>query len=180
MNGVKVIDNGYRMVYFAFIGENYDILKVYDKNGNFKGGLYMDVLAYTKRYGNTIEMLDLFLDIFVFPNGEAFLLDEDELEMALNYRLIDKETIDFAYSVANEILEKLKRKEFPPEIVWKYEWGGTEMKFIKETKDGVLLLIHVQPKAKKNAIEGGVDEWRGRLKVRIALRQWRAKPTRKL
>ncbi|ASI99921.1 DUF402 domain-containing protein [Thermococcus celer] len=122
VNGVKVIDNGYRMVYFAFIGENYDILKVYDKNGNFKG-LYMDVLAYTKRYGNTIEMLDLFLDIFVFPNGEAFLLDEDELEMALNYRLIDKETIDFAYSVANEILEKLKRKEFPPEIVWKYEWG---------------------------------------------------------
>jgi uncharacterized protein (TIGR00251 family) len=40
-------------------------------------------------------------------------------------------------------------------------------KFIKETKGGVLLLIYVQPKAKKNAIEG-VDEWRGRLKVRIA------------
>ncbi len=40
-------------------------------------------------------------------------------------------------------------------------------KFIKETKDGTLLFIHVQPKAKKNSIEG-VDEWRGRLKVRIA------------
>ncbi|WP_461863188.1 DUF167 family protein [Thermococcus sp.] len=39
-------------------------------------------------------------------------------------------------------------------------------KFIKEAKDGVLLLIHVQPKAKKNAIEG-VDEWRGRLKVKV-------------
>ncbi|NJF24850.1 DUF167 domain-containing protein [Thermococcus sp. Bubb.Bath] len=41
------------------------------------------------------------------------------------------------------------------------------MKFLKETKDGVLLFIHVQPKAKKNAIEG-VDEWRGRLKVRVS------------
>ncbi|MBP1912513.1 DUF167 domain-containing protein [Thermococcus stetteri] len=41
------------------------------------------------------------------------------------------------------------------------------MKFLKEIKDGVLLLIYVQPKAKKNAVEG-VDEWRGRLKVRIA------------
>ena len=40
-------------------------------------------------------------------------------------------------------------------------------KFIKETKEGTLLLIHVQPKAKKNAVEG-IDEWRGRLKVRIA------------
>ncbi|AIU70245.1 hypothetical protein TEU_07805 [Thermococcus eurythermalis] len=39
-------------------------------------------------------------------------------------------------------------------------------KFLKDTKDGALLLIYVQPKAKKNGIEG-VDEWRGRLKVRI-------------
>ena len=39
-------------------------------------------------------------------------------------------------------------------------------KFLKETKEGTLLLIYVQPKAKKNAIEG-IDEWRGRLKVKI-------------
>ncbi len=122
VNGVEVIKNGYNMLYFAFVGENYDILKVYDEDGNFKG-LYIDVLAYTKREGDTLEMLDLFLDIFVFPNGDAFLLDEDELEMALNYGLIDKETFDFAYSVAGEILEKLKRGEFPPAIVWEYEWG---------------------------------------------------------
>ncbi|NJD99469.1 DUF402 domain-containing protein [Thermococcus sp. LS1] len=125
VNGVEVIKNGYTMVYFAFVGENYDILKVYDENGKFKG-LYIDVLAYTKREGNTIEMLDLFLDIFVFPGGEAFLLDEDELEMALNYGLIDRKTFDFAYSVAGEILEKLKRGEFPPEIVWEYELEGRE------------------------------------------------------
>ncbi|NJE06072.1 YggU family protein [Thermococcus sp. M36] len=41
------------------------------------------------------------------------------------------------------------------------------MKFLKETRDGTIILIHVQPKAKKSSIEG-VDEWRGRLKVRIA------------
>ncbi len=121
VNGVEVIKNGYTMVYFAFVGKNYDILKVYDTEGNFKG-LYIDVLAYSKREGDTLEMLDLFLDVFVFPEGEAFLLDEDELEMALNYGLIDKETFDFAYSVAREILGKLKRGEFPPDIVWKYEW----------------------------------------------------------
>ena len=40
------------------------------------------------------------------------------------------------------------------------------MKFLKETKDGVLIKIYVQPKAKKNEIDR-VDEWRGRLKVRI-------------
>jgi len=122
VNGVKVIDNGYGMLYFAFVGENYDILKVYDRKGNFKG-LYIDVLAYTKREGNTLDMLDLFLDVFVFPDGDAFLIDKDELEMALNHGLIDKETFDFAYSVARNILEKLKGGEFPPAIVWEYEWG---------------------------------------------------------
>lgn len=39
-------------------------------------------------------------------------------------------------------------------------------KFLKETKDGTLLLVYVQPKAKKNEIEG-IDEWRGRLKVKV-------------
>ena len=119
VNGVKVIDNGYTMIYFAFIGEKYDVLKVYDREGNFKG-LYVDILAYTKRKGNTLEMLDLFLDLFIFPNGEVFLLDEEELEMALNYGLIDKETFDFAYSKAREIVEKFKEGNFPPDIVWQY------------------------------------------------------------
>ncbi|WP_297498737.1 DUF402 domain-containing protein [Thermococcus sp.] len=125
VGGVKVIDNGYGMLYFAFIGENYDILKVYDEKGNFKG-IYIDVLAYTKREGNTVKMFDLFLDIFIFPDGRVFLLDEDELEMVLNHGLIDRETFDLSYSVAREILEKLKRGEFPPQIVWEYEWRGFE------------------------------------------------------
>ncbi|NJE06070.1 DUF402 domain-containing protein [Thermococcus sp. M36] len=136
VNGVEVIKNGYTMIYFAFVGENYDILKIYDEKRNFKG-LYIDVLAYTKREGNTLEMLDLFLDIFVFPSGEAFLLDEDELEMALNYGVIDRETFDFAYRVAREILGGLKEGRFPPAIVWKYSLQGTpsesRVMFMKET-----------------------------------------------
>ncbi|WP_456395113.1 DUF167 domain-containing protein [Thermococcus sp.] len=40
------------------------------------------------------------------------------------------------------------------------------MKFLKETKDGTLLRVYVQPKAKRNEIDG-VDEWRGRLKIKV-------------
>ncbi len=135
VNGVEVINNGYNMLYFAFVGENYDVLKLYDEKGNFKG-LYIDVLAYTRREGNTLEMLDLFLDIFVFPGGEAFLLDEEELEMALNYGVIDKETFEFAYRVAREILEKIKRNEFPPDIVWEYIGGIDNEREVPEGDQG--------------------------------------------
>ena len=37
VNGIEVIRNGYGMLYFAFVGRNYDVLKVYDENGNFRG-----------------------------------------------------------------------------------------------------------------------------------------------
>ncbi|HIH72485.1 MAG: uncharacterized protein PWP49_528 [Thermococcaceae archaeon] len=37
---------------------------------------------------------------------------------------------------------------------------------IKESKDGVVIQIYVQPNAKKTEIEG-IDEWRKRLKVRV-------------
>lgn len=111
VNGVKVVDNGYKMVYFVFIGRNYDIFKVYDEKGYFKG-FYVDVLVYIKCYGDMIEMFDLFLDIFVFLSGEVFFFDEDEFEMVLNYRLIDKKIFDFVYLVVNEIFEKFKWGEF--------------------------------------------------------------------
>jgi len=51
--------------------------------------------------------------------------------------------------------------------------------FIKETEDGVILRVYVQPKAKKNRIEG-VDEWRGRLKVRIKAPPVEGKANREL
>jgi len=38
---------------------------------------------------------------------------------------------------------------------------------IKQTKDGVVLLVHVQPNAKKNSVEG-IDEWRGRIKIKVS------------
>ena len=37
---------------------------------------------------------------------------------------------------------------------------------LKETKEGTLLLVYVQPKAKKNEIEG-IDKWRSRLRVKV-------------
>ncbi|BAA30725.1 DUF402 domain-containing protein [Pyrococcus horikoshii] len=119
VNGVEVINNGYKMVYFAFIGKDFDVLKIYDRKGTFKG-LYIDVLDYTRRSGNTIEMLDLFLDIFIFPSGEYFLLDEDELEMALNYGLISREKFLKAYRTAERIISEIEGGKFPPKVVWEY------------------------------------------------------------
>ncbi len=119
INGIKVIENGYTMLYFAFVGENWDILKIYSNEGKFKG-LYIDILSYTKRYSNTLEMLDLFLDIYISPDGKVSLLDEEEIKTALNSGIIDEKTFDFAYLTAREIIERIANGEFPPQIIYKY------------------------------------------------------------
>ncbi|MBO8173659.1 MAG: YggU family protein [Thermococcus sp.] len=38
---------------------------------------------------------------------------------------------------------------------------------IKQTKDGIVLLVYVQPNAKKNSIEG-IDKWKGRIKIKVS------------
>ena len=119
VNGIKVIENGYVMLYFAFVGERYDILKIYDKEGKYKG-IYVDILFYTKRYDNVLEMLDLFLDIFMFPDGEFYLLDNDEIQIALREGVIDKESYALAYLTAGKIIRKIKNGNFPPKIVNDY------------------------------------------------------------
>lgn len=38
---------------------------------------------------------------------------------------------------------------------------------IKDTKDGVIIPIHVTPRSKTNAITG-IDEWRNRINIRVS------------
>ena len=64
----------------------------YDKNKRHKNGIpYID---------------DLYLDLVIRNNGNQRVLDENELEDALNKGDITKEDFDMAYSTMKEIQEK--------------------------------------------------------------------------
>ena len=120
LDGEKLIDNGYYMLYFAFMNEKYDILKIYDPQLKFKG-IYVDVLKYTNRWDNVIEMLDLFLDILIFPDGRYRLLDKEEIEEALKSGYIEKKVYEEAYATARNIIKRIEKGSFPPEIVNQYD-----------------------------------------------------------
>ncbi len=114
-----VLKNGYPMLYFAFPGKKYDILKIYDLQGRYLG-IYVDVLAYTKREGTKIEMLDLFIDIFIFPDGRFKVLDEEELDAAFKKGLINEKLYRDARSTMRKIIEGIEEHAFPPDIVHRY------------------------------------------------------------
>ena len=53
---------------------------------------------------------DLFLDIIIGKTGDVRVLDEDELEEALDGGVITKDEFDFAVNLKDELLEEIAKK----------------------------------------------------------------------
>ncbi len=119
INNEIVIANGFYMVYFAPIGGNYDILKVYDQGDNFKG-YYCDVLDYVRFEKDTLEMLDLFLDVWISPDNKYFILDRDELEDALQHGYIERGAYTKANVILSNMVSGIEKGTFPPVFVRDY------------------------------------------------------------
>ena len=51
---------------------------------------------------------DLYLDVVLPPNKEAYVVDQDELEEALNNKDITKEEYDLAIKEKDKLLEEIK------------------------------------------------------------------------
>ncbi len=56
---------------------------------------------------------DLYLDIAALPSGEAYLLDEDELEAARREGKVSRADYDFARREADRLLAAIERGELP-------------------------------------------------------------------
>lgn len=85
--------------------ENYAITIMYDDNNNLVQW-YFDVSKNIGVENGIPYEDDLYLDLVIRPNGDASVLDEDELKEALEQKKITEEDFDFAYI----ILEKLQRE----------------------------------------------------------------------
>ena len=53
---------------------------------------------------------DLYLDVILSPDGEIRIIDQDELQDALDNKDITKEDFELAYTVAYELIKKLDGK----------------------------------------------------------------------
>lgn len=53
---------------------------------------------------------DLYLDVVLLPNGDIYLLDEDELEEAYRDKDVSKEEYDVAWTTAKWLIETMKKE----------------------------------------------------------------------
>lgn len=95
-NGETVLADNFAVVWFVFTGLWYDVGKVYNLNNEWTG-YYCDIMKPVKRSINAtgkldcFEITDLFLDLWVNPDGTYEIQDEDEFEAAIQNGVIDFE-----------------------------------------------------------------------------------------
>lgn len=115
-----VLDAGYWGVWFLFKDRPFDVGRFYRPDGTWTG-YYADVLEPVRWEGadpTTIEpIVDLFLDLWIAPDGRHLVLDEDEFEEAISLGHLKSEQIEHARGVLQELIQATEREEFPPAVV---------------------------------------------------------------
>jgi hypothetical protein len=114
--GRIIAATGYWAIWFVFKGKWFDIGKFYDQSKNWLG-YYCDIVKPIRRLmsGSSTSLLtDLFLDIWITPDGEVYVLDEDELENAVRHSFISKSLAAKARSQLRMLMKKIELQEFPP------------------------------------------------------------------
>lgn len=124
VDGRTVLQEASPVVWFTFPGARHDIGRFHAPDGTFTG-YYANILTPVEvgrdRDGMDVwHTTDLFLDVFVAPDGTVHLLDQEELADALARRWIDPETAATALEEAERLVREARAGRWPPPVV--AEW----------------------------------------------------------
>jgi predicted RNA-binding protein associated with RNAse of E/G family len=102
-----LVDNGFIWLQFLPRDKNYCLTAMIDRQRRIVQWYY-DVTKqnYLDEEG-TPYFDDLYLDVVLLYTGEVLLLDEDELEEALESKHISRDEYDLAYKESNRIIESI-------------------------------------------------------------------------
>lgn len=115
-----ILEAGSSIVWFSYPGRWHDVGLFHLSDGTFTG-YYANVLTPVLMDGTRWDTTDLFLDVWLGAEGEAEILDEEELKEALQMGWIDRETYDRARAEAAAIMEAARDGSWPPPEV--REWS---------------------------------------------------------
>lgn len=108
--GEKILcvgDRGYVYLQYFPHDQAYAVTKMLDELGNTVQW-YIDICkGHGKDENGHIWYDDLYLDIVVLPEGEVYLLDQDELDEALQKGMITSEEHRFACETADKLLKEI-------------------------------------------------------------------------
>lgn len=106
-----VADNGFSWLTLFPKGESYVVTAMFNNHGEVVQW-YIDICRNIGFTDKGIPWFDdLYLDIIISSDRDISLIDEDDLELALKQNIINQEDFNFAYFVANRLLEQLRQNK---------------------------------------------------------------------
>jgi predicted RNA-binding protein associated with RNAse of E/G family len=117
--GLPVLEPGSPVVWFTFPDAWHDVGRFHRLDGRFTG-LYANVLTPVRIHGDSWTTTDLFLDVFVTPEGAVHVLDRDELDHAEGRGWIDAALAGRARAEADTLVRAVRQGDWPPAAV--HDW----------------------------------------------------------
>ncbi|MFQ5890240.1 MAG: DUF402 domain-containing protein [Gemmatimonadota bacterium] len=118
--GGRSVPEGGVVLWFTFPGEWYEIAAAYDPEGRLLGW-YTNIVRPPEIAALSWRIVDLFVDVWQDPSGDARLLDLAELDRARERGWIEPETAERAVAVARRVTESASAGRWPPRRVRR--WG---------------------------------------------------------
>lgn len=123
VDGRTVLERASPVVWLTFPGRAHDIGRFHTPDGRFTGyyaNILTPVVVERSAAGDRWSTTDLFLDVFLTPEGETFLLDDDDLEEAVAAAWVDADTARRARAEAAALIDAARAGRWPPPIA--REW----------------------------------------------------------
>jgi predicted RNA-binding protein associated with RNAse of E/G family len=120
VNGKTVFEDGAPAVWFTFPDTDYDVGRFHLRDGAFTG-IYANILTPVNFVSPTEwQTTDLFVDVWVDLDGSVQILDEDELQEAVERGWVDRQTAENAARTAQRLVNRHRNGTWPPQVV--YDW----------------------------------------------------------
>ncbi|WP_026591269.1 DUF402 domain-containing protein [Bacillus sp. UNC437CL72CviS29] len=108
-----IVDAGYTWVQYFINNKNFAITAMLNEKRELVQ-YYIDVAKEYKIDERGMPYFDdLYLDVVLLPNGDIYLLDEDELEEAYRDGDISKEEYNESVDTAKWLIEVIEKEKFP-------------------------------------------------------------------
>ncbi len=122
--GEVVADSGFLAIWFIYRHKWYDVGKFYDRARSWIG-YHCDIIRPVNRLlktpARTVMITDLFLDLWITPQGRTVVLDEEEFENGLRRGYISNALADQARKEMNSLIHMVNAGRFPPPSVQSVE-----------------------------------------------------------
>lgn len=118
VDGQVLFKRGDVAVWFIFPEAWHDTGVVYDRQRRLKG-YYCDILMPARRLSQGYELTDLFLDLWVFPDGRYVVLDREEFSEARENGWLSERLASRAEAELQTLIRNVETGEFPTAMVKK-------------------------------------------------------------